>query len=441
MADASAYLSFDGAGNATLNTDALTSDASSQAVASLASAQSNDPALNAALTASVGALTTATTLLAGSAAAGPVGLAASVLFGAGFALVAADPAKSGAGGLYDASGVWLQAPASASDPAGWRAWLQSVRGRLALTSFGVSSSYYDVPNPAAGSQNGAPTIGAGPRPGWASGSFQDFADKLLVADYTANMTFDNVIAGKSYNFARWPALLALAIKSWNSTHAAGGSPQTISGIFGLPAIVVPNTGGTQSLSVTATAPASFGGQAQPGLVPSATDSISVALWLAQFTLADWAAGAAGITGTYLRAGGDWTNSSDYQPTPVKVPLGGAIRALVNNGPAINRGEWTNIPAGASLIPPGWTAATPAATAALGPGDVNFATLHATPVRLDVGAKPPAHAAVGAAPAPSWVGLATIIAAGGAMAIGMPVAAAGVITLGAVAGFIEAIREL
>lgn len=309
VADLSAYVSADSNGDYTVNTDAIAAGASSSAIAALSQMQAtggNWGDVNTVLTEVVGATTAAVTLLAGAAAAGPLAPAAALLFGAAEGLVLLDPAHGGTGSCRDCNGKVHQAPQS-----GWAAWAGKT---CCPECLGFNPHWYTIAG--SGAKCGAnEDVGNGPRPNWAADSFEAFADALLVADMEQNWTFSDFLQGKTYNFARWPAILALAIKSWNSTHGSAGKPTL--GLFAMPE---PNTGGTRMLSVGATT-MTFAGEVQPGTYPTEGDTVSSALWFSQFSAADWKSG---------------------KTSEGKIPPGSAIQARVNNGPK-------NLPAARPII--------------------------------------------------------------------------------------------
>jgi hypothetical protein len=227
-------------------------------------------------------------LTAAAVAMGPFAALAAADFaaayGIAYALSGGKAAEGGSGGFYDSQGNWHQAPANAPGGAAWLKWAKSQG--VTVAALGYSPSYYDVPNPAASHENGAPTVGNGPKPNFPKGSFEAFADSLLVADYAHYVTVDNVVMGRSYNWGRFPAILALAVRSWNATHESSGAAKTQS-VFGI-AVPIPNSGGTRLVSVTAKAITShFGNASATSIGPESSDAVSLALWLSQYTPADW----------------------------------------------------------------------------------------------------------------------------------------------------------
>jgi hypothetical protein len=286
MSDYSAFVSADSEGNLTFDGSGAASAAGDDAMSYLESRAGSESADYSALSGQIVGAATAvataalvasgTSLATAAAVAAPVTIIAAaafaVAYGAVYALSGGHAAAAGAGYVCDANGNITQASSAAQ----WNALCPTSKNSLA--GMGISPVYYDVPNPQAAHQNDAPTVGNGPKPTWLPTSFEAFADACLIADYQAGMTLPNFCAGKAYNFLRWPAVLALALAAWNGSHDAQGAPQraTSQGPY------IPNSGGTRTLRVTAQPMGSFGGNALPGTKPSATDSISMALWLSQF---------------------------------------------------------------------------------------------------------------------------------------------------------------
>jgi hypothetical protein len=130
------------------------------------------------------------------------------------------------------------------------------------------------------------------------------------------MTPANYLAGKFYNWRRFPQILATAAAIWDRTHVKTGSDIKFLTIF------VPNSGGTRKISVTAVPMGSFRGQTETGVAMSSTDAVSHALWLSQFKDADW-------NGALTEALGGTVPAN-----PPTIPVHATISIEVNNGTAI-----------------------------------------------------------------------------------------------------------
>jgi hypothetical protein len=171
---------------------------------------------------------------------------------------------------------------------------------------------------------------------------------------------------------------------------------------------------------------------QPGGVPLTDDPIAPAFW----GLA-WAAG---------KPAGSTISVVINDPRGVGlVSTDCYTLAQQATGPCTgdNPSSMNVVPAGGSLISSS-SAATPGAIPDIPmptlASDAVLAAMH--PIEM-VSLPKPGVAATASAPVakPSFIGLGTLLSTAGALAFGWPLAAAGVLTVGAVAGFVEALEEL
>lgn len=259
-----------------------------------------------------------------------------------------------------------------------------------------------------------------------AGTFEAFANAAIETGFNSIVDCSHEMDPGAFAAGMLPALIA----AWNKAHASAGTAKTqpastfggVFGFLGTPATVVTGSGGTRTISVRCNIDPNPGSSAgfQNG-EPAGNDPISVGLNYVA-TLINCPSYASDPFGPCDMSGGPF-------------PVGGTIKIVVNNGPAIMHAgaETNNLPTGGSLIPPGWTAPAPPAlpvTAVLAASGM----LH---MPTAMGSLPPP-----AAPQrPSFIGLGTLLGCASALAFGWPLAAAGVLVAGGVAGFIEALEEL
>jgi hypothetical protein len=101
---------------------------------------------------------------------------------------------------------------------------------------------------------------------------------------------------------------------------------------------VPGSGGTRDICTTAVAAPEFGGTSQ-GVVPNGTTALQTAIWLAQYSPADWSSAGSGSFGggpiaAQLMIGNLGTGQLDVPP---RLSEGKTICITVNKGPVTQGG--------------------------------------------------------------------------------------------------------
>lgn len=158
----------------------------------------------------------------------------------------------------------------------------------------------------------------GPYTPAAPGTFEEFAQSMIVADFDSNNDCWNDAR------ARMPLILALAIQAWNASHSSDGSPAMSGGLMGLfSRQPVQGSGGTLTFTFMVNNPWMQGGTGSQWILanpnfgwPESTNPIAVALNV-----------VASIGHTNLAPFGQHED-----PNPIAQPS--AMSFTVNNGPAI-----------------------------------------------------------------------------------------------------------